>query len=102
MRRHMHEFGTTEQQLAAVALSARRNANRNPLALLHERTLNAAEYFASRMIAEPFRLFDCCLETDGAAALLVVTRARARDLRHRGVEILAVGQGSGPGWGAGP
>ena len=54
------------------------------------------------MIADPFRIFDCCLESDAAAAVLVTTRERARDMRHAAVEILAVGQGSGAGWGAGP
>lgn len=102
MRRHMQEFGTTEGHFAEVALSARRNANRNPRALFRDRTLTAEEYFRGRMIAEPFRVFDCCLESDGAAAVLVTTRDRARDLRHRAVEVLAVGQGSGGGWGAGP
>ena len=102
MRRHMHEFGTTEQHLAEVALSARRNANRNPRALLYGQPLTAEQYHQARMIADPFRLFDCCLESDGAAALLVTTRERARDMRLPGVEVAAVGQGSGAGWGAGP
>jgi len=102
MRRHMHEFGTTEQHLAEVALSARRNANRNPNAIFHDQPLTAEDYHRARMIAEPFRLFDCCLESDGAAAVLVTTRERARDMRCRAVEVVAVGQGSGGGWGAGP
>lgn len=102
IRRHMHEFGTTESHLAAVALSSRRNANRNPRALFHDRVLTEEEYFNGRMIADPFRIYDCCLESDGAAAVLVTTRERARDLRQRPVEILAAGQGSGAGWGAGP
>jgi len=102
MRRHMHEFGTTEQHLAQVALNARLNANRNPQALFHSKPLSEEDYFRSRMVAEPFRLFDCCIESDGAAAILVTTRDRARDMRARPVEVLAVGQGSGGGWGAGP
>jgi acetyl-CoA acetyltransferase len=102
MQRHMHEFGTTETQLAEVALSARRNANRNPCAVFHDKVLTADEYFRGRMIAEPFRLFDCCLESDGAAAVLVTRAERARDMRQPIVDILAVGQGSGGGWGAGP
>jgi acetyl-CoA acetyltransferase len=85
-----------------VALSSRRNANRNPRALFHDRVLTEDEYYRGRMVADPFRIYDCCLESDGAAAVLVTTRERARDLRQRPVEILAAGQGSGPGWGAGP
>jgi acetyl-CoA acetyltransferase len=102
IRRHMHEFGTTEAHLAQVALSGRRNANRNARAIFHERTLTAEAYFAGAMIADPFRIFDCCVESDAAAAVLVTTRERAHDLRHGGVEILAVGQGSDGGWGSGP
>lgn len=102
MQRHMHEYGTRQDHLAAIALNARRNANRNPLALFHDKALTADDYAAGRMISEPFRVFDCCLESDGAAAVLVTTRERARDMRHRGVEVLALGQGSDPGWGAGP
>ena len=102
MQRHMHEFGTTQAHLAEIALSARRNANRNPRAIFHDKVLTAEDYLGGRMIAEPFRVFDCCLESDGAAAVLVTTRERARDMRQRGVEILAVGQGSSGGWGAGP
>jgi acetyl-CoA acetyltransferase len=102
MRRHMHEFGTTSAQLAEVALAARRCANRNPRAIFRDRTLSLEQYYAGRMIADPFRLFDCCLESDGAAAVLVTSRARARDTRRTPVEVLAVGQGSDAGWGAGP
>jgi len=70
--------------------------------LLYEKELNREDYYQGRMISEPFRVFDCCLESDGAAAVLVTTPDRARDMRKRAVEILAVGQGSDQGWGAGP
>jgi acetyl-CoA acetyltransferase len=102
MQRHMYEFGTTEDHLAQVALHARRNANENPLALFYQKELSRADYYQGRMISEPFRVFDCCLESDGAAAVLVTTPERARDMRNRAVEVLAVGQGSDPGWGPGP
>ena len=101
VRRHMHEFGTTNEQLGRVALACRDNANRNPRAIMHDRTLTMEDYLASRMIADPFRLFDCCLESDGACAVVVTTRERARDLPGGGVRILSAVHGSGAGWGSG-
>ncbi len=97
---HLHAIGA--DQLAEVALNARANANRNPCAVMHSVPLTRAEYFRGRWIAEPLRLYDCCLETDGACAVVVTTRPRARDLRSQAVEVLAVAHGSGPGWGTGP
>jgi acetyl-CoA acetyltransferase len=101
VRRHMYEFGTTSQQLGRVALACRANATRNPRAIMHERAITMDDYMGSRMIADPFRLFDCCLESDGACAVIVTTRERARDLPWGGVEILSAVHGSGPGWGSG-
>ena len=66
-RRHMHEYGTTSEQLGEVALVCRDNAGRNPRAVMHGRPLTMAQYLDSRMIADPLRLNDCCLESDGAA-----------------------------------
>lgn len=102
VRRHMHLYGTTEEHLAEVAISTRANANRNPRAVMHKRPLTREIYFAARMIAEPLRLYDCCLETDGACAVVVTSRERARDLKRLPVALLAAAHGSGPGWGSGP
>jgi len=101
VRRHMHEYGTTSEHLAEVALTCRANAQRNPNAVMRDRPLTRDDYFAARMIADPFRLNDCCLETDGACAVLVTTEERARDLQGPTVRILASIHGSGPGWGTG-
>jgi acetyl-CoA acetyltransferase len=99
-RRHMHEFGTTSEQMAAVALAARAHARRNPRAVMRAE-LTLAMHQASRMIADPLRLYDCCLESDGACAVIVTTLERARDLKARPVRVLAAGQGAMQGWGTG-
>lgn len=92
-RRHMHEYGTTEEQLGAVALAMRRHAQLNPAALMHGKPLTMADYLASPMIASPYRLLDCCVETDGAAAFIVTTVERARDLRQKPVYIMGAAAG---------
>ena len=93
-RRHMHEFGTRSEQLGAIAVAMRKHAQLNPNALMCGRPLTMEDYLASPMIADPYRLFDCCLETDGAAAAMVTTAERARDLGRPPVYIMggAVGQ----------
>ena len=78
-RRHMHEYGTTREQLGQVALTFREHANRNPNAVMHGRALDMETYLNARLIADPFRLYDCCLETDGACCVIVTSLNRARD-----------------------
>ncbi|HYR95392.1 MAG TPA: hypothetical protein VEM57_01595 [Candidatus Binatus sp.] len=99
-RRHMHEFGTTHRQMGHVAVAARSHANRNPRAVMRDRTLTLDEHATARIIADPFRLHDCCLETDGACALILVSADRARDLRRRPVHVLAAAEGGEGAWGA--
>ena len=94
-RRHMVEFGTTEEELGRIPLACRARANANPAAQMFARPLSMDEYLAARMISRPLRLFDFSLETDGACALIVTTTERARDLRRPPVLIRAVAQGSG-------
>lgn len=101
-RRHMHLHGSNPEQLGHVAVAFRAHAQRNPRAIQHGKPLTLEQHAASRMIADPFRLYDCCLESDGACALIVTSRERARDARKPGVRILAAAQASGPGWGLGP
>lgn len=94
-RRHMHEYGTTSEQLGAVAVAARKHAVRNPNALMRE-PMSLADHHESRMICEPLRKLDCCLETDGGLAVVVVSAERARDLRQAPALVLAASQGMGP------
>jgi acetyl-CoA acetyltransferase len=93
-QRHMAEFGTTSEQLGHIALACRARANANPAAQMHDRPLTMDDYLGARMISRPLRLFDFCLETDGACAVVVTSAARARDCRRRPVLISAVAQGS--------
>lgn len=101
-RRFMHERGTGPEQLAALAVNSRANALDNPRAVMRGKPLSREDYFASRMIADPFRLYDCCLETDGACAVLITTREIADRLGRPAVPILAAAQASGERWNLGP
>lgn len=92
-RRHMIEFGTTREQLGHVALTMRAHAQLNPAAMMYGKPLTMAEYLASRPIADPYLLYDCCLETDGASVVIVSTAERAKDGRRRPVLIQAVAEG---------
>ena len=85
--RHMHQYGTTREQLAAVAVAARAWANLNPQAFMRG-PLSVADVLASRMVSSPLTVRDCCLVTDGGAALVMTTAARARDLPKKPVYLL--------------
>ncbi len=76
--RHMHQYGTTKEQLAQVAVSARQWAQKNPRAFMRE-PLTVADVLKSRMVVDPFGVRDCCLVTDGGAAMVVVRADRAKD-----------------------
>src|SRR2546426_1836627 len=92
--RFMHDHGIRQEAQRAIALASYHHAQANPRAVMHGRPLTPEMYDDSRWIVEPFRLFDCCLENDGAAALVLVPAERARDLRRPGVYVLGVAQGS--------
>jgi acetyl-CoA acetyltransferase len=94
-QRHMLEFGTTEEQLGAIAIECRRRAQANPNAQMRDHPMSLADYLDARWISRPLRLFDYCLETDGACALVVTSAERARDCPQPDVLIRAVAQGSG-------
>jgi acetyl-CoA acetyltransferase len=89
----MHLYGTTQDQLGAVAVAQRRWANLNPDAQMHDRPLTLDEYRASRWIVEPFHVMDCCLVSNGGLAVIVTSAERARSLRKPPVYIWGMGQG---------
>ncbi|MGH8978462.1 MAG: thiolase family protein, partial [Acidimicrobiia bacterium] len=101
MRRHMIEFGTTPEQFGAIALACRRHANLNPDAVMHGRPMTMDDYLASPMLADPLRLFDSCLISDGGAAFVSTSVERARDLPQPPAVVAGVGEGfsaSGTHW----
>ncbi len=94
VNRFMHDHGVNQEALRAVALASYHHAPYNPNAVMHGRPLTEEDYDNSRWIVEPFHLFDCCQENDGAAAVIVTSAERARDLKHKPAYILAAQQGS--------
>jgi acetyl-CoA acetyltransferase len=96
-QRHMHLYGTTQDQLGAIAISQRQWANRNPMAQFYKEPLTLEGYHASRWITEPLHLYDCCLVSNGGVCVIVTSAQRARDLKKPPVYILGVGQGHHPG-----
>ncbi|GAA4047884.1 thiolase C-terminal domain-containing protein [Nonomuraea soli] len=93
-RMHMIRYGTTAEHLGRIAVRQRAHAVKNPRALMRV-PITLDDYLASRWIAEPFRLLDCCLETDGACAVVVTSAERARSLRRTPVLISAAAWGGG-------
>jgi acetyl-CoA acetyltransferase len=91
--RHMHEFGTTSEQLAEVAVATRGWAMLNPRAAMRD-PLTIADVLASRLIAWPLHLLDCCLVTDAGGAVVVTSAERARDLPKQPVYVLGTGEAS--------
>jgi len=89
-QRHFYEFGTTREQLAWIALNARRNAELNPNAIYRD-PMSLDDYLAARMISTPFCLYDCDVPCDGATAVIVSHSELARDLRRRPLRVEAVG-----------
>ncbi|HEX3459986.1 MAG TPA: thiolase family protein [Acidimicrobiales bacterium] len=89
-QRHMHEFGTTREQLGAIALNGRRNAQRNPAAVYRD-PLTMDDYLASRMISTPLCLYDCDVPVDGSAAFIVSHVDTLPELAHPPVRVEAIG-----------
>jgi len=95
-RRYMHCYGATSADFGIVAVADRRHAATNPNAWFYGKPITLADHQASRWIAEPLRLLDCCQESDGAVAVVVTSLDRARDLRSPPAVIRAAAQGAGP------
>lgn len=95
-RRHQAVYGSTSEDLGAIAAQARLHASRNPHAIARE-PITIDDYLAGRWVVEPFRVFDCCYEVDGAVALVLTSAERASDLPHRPVHPLAVADANGGG-----
>jgi acetyl-CoA acetyltransferase len=92
--RFIHENGIGPGAQRAIALACYAHAQRNPRAVMHGKPLTAETYDSSRWIVEPWRLYDCCMENDGAAALIIVPAERARDFPHKPAYLLGSVQGS--------
>ncbi len=89
--RHMHEFGTTREQLAEVAVAARNWAKLNPKAF-QQKDLDIEGVMSAPMISYPFTVRDCCLVTDGGGAIVITTPERAKDLKQKPVYVLGTGE----------
>jgi acetyl-CoA acetyltransferase len=94
MMRFMHDHGVKHEAQRAIAMASYHHAQANPRAVMYGRPLDEEKYEDSRWIVEPWRLFDCCQENDGAAALILVSAERAKDLPHKPTYLLAAVSGS--------
>ena len=90
-QRHMHEYGTTSEQLAEIAVTMRRHASLNPQAKYRD-PITVEDVLASRVISSPLHLLDCCVISDGGGALVLTSRERARDLKKPPVVVLGAAE----------
>jgi acetyl-CoA acetyltransferase len=96
--RHMHDYGTTHDQLGAIAVAFRKHASLNPEAQMRE-PITLEDYHRSRWVVWPFHLLDCCLVSDGAAAVIVTSAERSKDLRQAPVYVMGMGRANNSrGW----
>lgn len=92
--RFMDDHKVDRSALRAISMASYHHAQLNPRAVMHGRPLTEDKYDNSRWIVEPFRLYDCCLENDGAAAMIFVSAEKAKDLAHKPAYLLGAAQGS--------
>jgi acetyl-CoA acetyltransferase len=90
-QRHMHEYGTTSEQLADIAVSTRHHASLNPHAKMRQ-PITREDVLESRVIADPLHLLDCCIISDGGGAVIVTSLDRAKDLRRPPIIVLGTGE----------
>jgi len=90
-QRHMHEFGTTSEQLAEIAVTMRKHASLNPLAKFRD-PITVDDVLSSREVSSPLHLLDCCMISDGGGAIVVTSAERARDLKKKPVQILGAAE----------
>jgi acetyl-CoA acetyltransferase len=95
-RRYMYEHGVSSEDFGRIAVLQRQYAATNPNAFFYEKPITLEDHQSSRWIVKPFRLLDCCQESDGGVAMVVTTMERARDLAQSPAVITASAQGSGP------
>jgi acetyl-CoA acetyltransferase len=93
-RRYMEQYGATSEDFGRISVACRRHASTNPAAWFHGRPISLEEHQRSRWIVEPLRLLDCCQESDGAVAVVVVSAERARDLRQKPALVAGAAQGA--------
>ena len=94
-QRYLHEFGATSEDFGRIAVVDRKHAAKNPEAFFYGKPITLADHQQSRYIAEPLHLLDCCQESDGGVAIVVVSAERARDLPNPPAVISAAASGSG-------
>ena len=92
--RFMHDYELKQETLRAISMASYHHAQNNPRAVMHGRPLTEEQYENSRWIVEPFHLFDCCQENDGAAAMVLVSADRAKDLREKPAYVMGAMGGS--------
>ncbi len=95
-RRHQHVYGSTNEDLGAIAINGRNHAAKNPHAIARD-PITLDDYLNGRMVVEPFRVFDCAYEVDGAVALVLTTAERAADLRHKPIYPIGAADSTGAG-----
>ena len=93
-QRHMHEYGTTDEQFARIAVNQRFNALTNENAVFHGQPISVDDVLESRMVNDPLHLLECVMPCAGASAAIVTSASRAKDLRRRPVYILGAGAGA--------
>jgi acetyl-CoA acetyltransferase len=92
-QRHMHQYGTTSEQLASISVQMREHAGRNPNAMYRD-PITVDDVLASKLVADPLHKLDCCVISDGGCCIILTTEDRARDLAHRPVFVRGAAGGS--------